>query len=189
MNKKGIIVSCFILVVIVLLNLDNSNKVDWRPTFNENETNPLDTKVFYEQLSFWFKSKSNKKVHTTFYEYDQYLRMQPVDSVKNYVNVSDEYIIDRTSFESLLDYVGYGNEAFISSNSFPYFVKDTLGFDIEYELTSARAESKKLSLNFAKDTLRYTSKIPYGASFMKDSTEAKKLGYYTTDEEMKELIL
>lgn len=167
--------------MIVLVVANRSHAVDWSPTFNEFETKPMDTKVFFDQLSFWFQGKSIKKIHTTFYEYDQYLRDQPVDSTKNYISISRTYDIDITSFEALLEYVAYGNDALISAHSFPYFVQDTLGFETAYENTSFKESENTLFLEFANDSLDYTSKLPLGKAYVKDTVSIKKLGYMMSD--------
>ncbi len=178
MSRKGVIIGSFVILVIVLVFANRSHTVDWTPTFNEFETKPMDTKVFFDQLPFWFQERSIKKIHTTFYEYDQYLRNQPIDSVKSYISISRNYDIDETSFEALLEYVAYGNDAFISASSFPYFMKDTLGFNTAYENTNIKEVANRLFFEFSKDSLIYTSKIPVGTSYVKDSTAGKKLGYF-----------
>lgn len=181
MSRKGIIVGCFVALMIVLAFVNRSHKVDWSPTFNEFETKPMDTKVFFDQLPFWFQGKSIKKIHTTFYEYDQYLRDQPVDSTKNYISISRTYDIDITSFEALLEYVAYGNDALISAHSFPYFVQDTLGFETAYEDTRIRESENTLFLEFTEDSLEYTSKLPLGNAYIKDTVSIKKLGFLMSD--------
>lgn len=178
MRKKTLVILGAILLVFILLITNQSNEIDWTPTFNETETKPLDTKVFYEQLPFYFKGESAKKIYTTFYEYDQHLRMQEEDTLKNYVSISGRYSIDDTSFNSLMQYVEYGNEAFISAYYFPRYVQDTLGFEMTYDPVEIKKKESTLFLNYAKDTLRYTPKVPFGTSYISDSTTAvKKLGY------------
>lgn len=187
MKRTNIIAISVVAVMIIFTFANRSHKVDWTPTYDENDTKPLDTKVFFDQMQYWFEGKSAKKIHTTFYEYDQYLRMQPVDSVKNYVSISRHYDIDESSFEALLDYVAYGNDAFISANTFPYFIKDTLGFKVDYLPTPLNETPKTLFLEYTKDTIQYTSKVPNGFHFIKDTTSIKKLGYLKS-EDGKELI-
>ncbi|WP_298479373.1 hypothetical protein [uncultured Maribacter sp.] len=178
MRKKTMLILGAVLVVFILIVTNQSNDVDWTPTFDETHTKPMDTKVFYEQLPFYFKGKSSKKVYTTFYEYDQHLRMQEKDTLKNYVSISGRYTIDDTSFNSLLQYVEYGNEAFISAYHFPQYVQDTLGFEIAYNPVELKQKEATVSLNYTKDTLKYTPKIPYGTSYIVDSTMTfKKLGF------------
>ncbi|WP_420321692.1 hypothetical protein [Flagellimonas sp.] len=183
MNKKGVFALCAMLLLAVFIIANRSNKVDWTPTFDENGTKPLDTKVFFDQLPAWFNGKSTKKIHTTFYEYDQYLRLQPVDSLKNYISISSNYHIDETSFEALLEYVAYGNNAFISAHSFPYFMKDTLAFETTYHPIDLEEKTTTLFLNYAQDSLKYLSKIQLGKAYVKDTTTVKKLGYLSVDGE------
>ncbi len=185
MRSKNILAVSFVVLLLILAMANRSHKVNWSPTFNENDTKPFDTKVFYDQLPNWFQEKSVKKIYTTFYEYDQYLRGQPVDSVKNYISISDQYDIDYTSFEALLEYVSYGNEAFISANSFPGYVKDSLGFETSFEITELRETEHTMFLENVDDVLTFTSKLPSGLSYVKDSTAAKKLGHYISKEEKK----
>ncbi|MBU2995113.1 hypothetical protein KO500_01645 [Cellulophaga baltica] len=178
MRKKTIFIIIGVVVVSILLFLNQGNELDWTPAFNENETKPLDTKVFYDQLPFYFKGKSAKKIYTTFYEYDQHLRMQEKDTLKNYVSVSGSYDIDDTSFNSLLQYVDYGNEAFISAYYFPKYMQDTLHFKVEYDPVELKQEDKTLYLFHSKDSLKYSPKVPYGTSYISDSImEGKRLGY------------
>ncbi len=178
MRKKTILIIVGVVILFIILFVNQSNELDWSPTFDEIETKPLDTKVFYEQLPFFFKGKSTKKVYTTFYEYDQHLRMQDKDTLKNYVSISGSYDIDETSFNSLLQYIDYGNEAFISAYYFPKYVQDTLNFKIDYDPVEIKPEDKTLYLFHTNDTLRYSPKVPYGTSYISDSImEGKKLGF------------
>lgn len=181
MNKKGVFAISAMLILVVLILANRSNKVDWTPTFNEIGTKPMDTKVFFDQLPEWFSGKSTKKIHTTFYEYDQYLRLQPIDSIKNYISVSSNYNIDETSFEALMEYVAYGNSAFISAHSFPYFMKDTLAFETTYNPIEIKEPKSTLHLNYAEGTLEYQAKIQLGKAYIKDTTTVKKLGYLSVN--------
>ena len=183
MRKKTIFIFGALLFVSILIITNTSNTVDWAPTFNEAETKPLDTKIFYEQLPFWFKGHSTKKVFTTFYEYNQALRLQEKDTLKNYVSISGRYTIDVSSFNSLLQYVEYGNDAFISAYHFPRFVQDTLGFEIIYKPVELVQKKNTLLLKYAKDTLEYMPKVSFGTSHIKDSTavNVKKLGYWVSE--------
>jgi len=183
MKKKGFFISCIVLILVILVFADRSNKVDWTPTFDENGTKPMDTKVFFDQLPNWFDGKSTKKIHTTFYEYDQYLRLQPVDSIKNYISISSFYEIDVTSFDALLEYVAYGNQALISAHNFPNFVKDSLGFETAYEPIEMKEQDHTLFLNFAADSLAFSPKIQRGTAHIKDSTSFKSLGYTVLKDE------
>ncbi len=181
MSKKTIYILIGLLIVFVLLFTNRSKKVNWNATFNEQETKPLDTKIFFEQLDFWFKEKSTRKIYTTFYEYDQHLRIQEKDTLKNYISVSGRYNIDETSFHALLQYVDYGNKAFISAYNIPHFIQDTLKFQMIYESVELKQKERILKLNNTKDSIKYLPKLPYGASYIKDTLLTKKLGYWKNE--------
>jgi len=178
MNKK-LIVIIGIVVVALLLYINHGDKnVDWSQTYMEEETKPFDTKVFHDQLDFWFKDKKNRNLYTTFYEYQWELNDSMYHEKRNYVNISDNYSIDKSSFEELLYYISLGNQAFISSNYFPEFVLDTLGVKMDFISTSIKDQSYSTYLEHVNDSLVYTSKRTYGASFFKDTTSVKKLGFF-----------
>ena len=177
MNKKiGWIIGIIVVVFILFINKGDNN-VNWVQTYNEEGTNPFDTKVFHEQLDFWFKDQANKNLYNTFYEYQSDLDFDAYAKKKNYISVSDNYTIDKTSFNQLLDYISDGKQAFIASNYFPDYLLDTLGIKIEYNKVHFKDQTYKLYLENVKDSLVYTSKRTYGASFFKDTIGIKKLGY------------
>ncbi len=177
MNKKlGWIIGIIVVVFILFINKGDNN-VNWVQTYDEEGTNPFDTKVFHEQLDFWFKDQANKNLYNTFYEYQSDLDFDAYAKKKNYISVSDNYTIDKTSFNQLLDYISDGKQAFIASNYFPDYLLDTLGIKIEYNKVHFKDQTYKLYLENVKDSLVYTSKRTYGASFFKDTIGIKKLGY------------
>jgi len=177
MNKKiGWIVGVIAFILVIFIN-KGDHSVNWTQTYNEEGTNPFDTKVFHDQLDFWFKDQPNKNLYTTFYEYQSNLDFDAYTQKKNYINVSNSYDIDKTSFYQLLDYVSDGKQALISSNYFPDFVLDTLGIEMGFIETQFDDQSYKLYLEHVNDSLVYTSKRTYGASFFKDTTSVKRLGF------------
>jgi len=146
MNKRiGWIIGIIIVLLFVFLNHGDKN-VDWSQTYNEEGTNPFDTKVFHDQLDFWFKDQSNKNLYTSFYEYQSDLDYESYSKKKNYISVSDNYTIDETSFNQLLDYVADGKQALISSNYFPDFVLDTLGVKMDFSETYLKDQSYRVKI-------------------------------------------
>lgn len=177
MTKKNIIIAVTILILGILLFSNRTKTVDWSPTYDEEKTNPLDTKVFYDQLPHWFKDQKITKLYTTFYEYEQKLTDEEYYKNKNYISVSGNYTIDKPSFESLLEYIKQGNNALIVAHTFPYFMKDTLGFNVDYNAVKFKEVKKGAYLEHLNDSLHFTLKQPYGDAFVKDSTYVKRLGY------------
>lgn len=178
MNKKvGVVLGIILVAVIVLLN-KGDRSIDWSQTYMEEETKPFDTKIFHEQLDFWFKEQPNKNLYTTFYEYQTESDEETYNEKRNYVNVSNSFSIDEPSFDELLMHVAKGNEAFISSNSYPQFMLDTLGLEMDYMDATIKEQSFSIHLEHTNDSLVYTSKRTYGTGFFKDSTSIKKLGFF-----------
>lgn len=96
-------------------------------TVNENETTVVDADVFEEEMV---------SIDTVNYdeEYSEYSNDQDSEIDYNqvlfYVNFS--FQIDKKSTESILNYVGQGNTAFISSNGFNEILMDSLKFSTDY---------------------------------------------------------
>lgn len=179
MNKKLIWITGIVIVVALVFLLNQGDKnIDWSQTYMEEGTKPFDTKIFHDQLDFWFKDNNNKNLYTTFYEYQSDLESNAYYAKRNYVNVSNSYTIDESSFDELLYHVSNGNQAFISSNYFPQFVLDTLGIEMDFANTSFKDQSYSTYLEHINDSLLYTSKRTYGASFFKDTTSVQKLGFF-----------
>lgn len=186
MSKKGIAILIFLAGLFVLIFTQRDKEVDWSPFYFENDTNPFDTKVFHDQLKYWFPKEDYKKVYTSLYEYsyDGHL-LDSLDNVikRNYIYVSTNCQIDDSSLEELLWFVAEGNNAFISADYFSNKILDTLGVEmdfIETSLTELKYDTYTIHTN---DSLSFTSKRYYGASYFKDTTSVKILGKIKSIEE------
>lgn len=179
MNKKGIAILVFIFAGIVFLISQRDKAVDWSQTYLEDETKPFDTKVFNDQLKHWFPKENSKKIYNSFYEYsyDGNL-LDSLDAVvkSNYINVSNNFELDKSSLNELLWFVAQGNQAFISADYFSESILDTLGLKIDYYNATIKEQEYKAFTVFTKDSLAYTSKRYYGTSFFKDTTAVTTLG-------------
>ncbi len=178
MDKKYIVIILgLLLLTSIFLFFDKSNTVDWSVTYNEEGTNPMDTKVFFEQLPNWFNNQKITKLYTTFYEFEKKLTEDEFYEKRNYISISGDYNIDKPSFESLLNYIKKGNQALIVAHNFPQFMKDTLGFELGYNNVVLSTIKKGAYLNHRNDSLYFTQKNPFGDAFVNDSINVKQLGY------------
>ena len=179
MTKKNTIIGAIVVIVALLLFSNRTNNVDWFPSYAHEGKRPLDTKVFFEQLPYWFKNQKISTLYTTFYEYEQehisekYSKSEP----QNYICITGNYSIDKPSFESLLNFIGNGNNALIVAHTFPNFVKDSLKFELDYNEVKLKEAKKAAYLTHLNDSLYYTQKHPYGEAFITDSTNVAPLGY------------
>lgn len=187
MRKKGIIIATGIVLIFIYIVTSIEAKLDWTPTFDETDTKPLDTKVFFDELPAWFKDQRIKKVYTTFYEYQKIALSDSLVLPTNYISISENYTIDPSSFNTLLTYVGKGNAAFISAKYFPGFIKDTLNFIIKNKAKKIGIKTHTLHLTYTNDTLSYTSKLESDEVFIKDTLIYKELGYTLNKNDKKQL--
>lgn len=180
-NRKIFIIVMVVSILLMIISYSNSSKeINWRPTFNEKETKPLDTKVFFEQLPFLFPEKKIKKVRKTFYQaYNDYF-LDTLSSAHNYINISQINKIDNKSFDELLNFVAEGNTAFLSSRNFSKYVLDTLKFEIKHYTTALNRDTVTLHLKHTNASISYNSKMITSKTYIKDTTLFKTLGYLDT---------
>lgn len=179
MSKKRALISIGIIIAFIIIVSNDVKPIDWTATYDETNTNPLDTKIFFQEMPSWFNDEPIKKIHISFYEYSQINELDIGHYENNYISISDEYVIDPSSFDSLLEFIANGNYAFISARNFPDYVKDTLQFDVDLKPLDFDVQnpSQRLHLNFNNDSLLYTSKLQKNITYFKDTLAHKKIGY------------
>lgn len=187
MSKKGIVISTLLILVYIAIVTSTDKDINWTPTFDETETKPLASKIFFEELENWFPKHSIKKIHSTFYEYHNHIVLDSNNYEGNYMSISGYYEIDQPSFNSLLNYIGEGNKAFISAEDFPMYVKDTLQFYTKIKPFEIENTEQKLHLNYSSEQLTYTSKLPSTGSYIQDTLAFRKLGYTNTAKNKNEI--
>jgi hypothetical protein len=187
-NRKVFITVMVLSVLLLVLAYTNKEKeINWTPTFNEKETKPLDTKVFFEQLPSLFPNKAIKKIRSTFYEtYNDY-QLDTLSTRYNYIHISKVNKIDRNSFEKLLTFVSQGNTAFLSARKFPFHILDTLQFRTKTYTTAITRDTVSLSFKNLSDSIQYVNKIINPKTYIKDTILFKKLGYVNTYKHKKRL--
>ncbi|MEI6866336.1 hypothetical protein [Flavicella sp.] len=162
------------------MNTNNKKETNWLPTYNEKQTNPLDTKIFYEQLPFFFPNKSIKKIRNTFYETYTNYDLDTLSLHHNYININLKNEIDEASFDRLLDFVKRGNKAFLSARKFPNYIMDTLKFQTKPYTTQLGKDTIYLGFNNHSGDITYIQKNIYIKSYIKDTLLIRKLGYSTS---------
>lgn len=177
MSKKGIVIIFTIIIAFIYIVTTVEKELDWTPTFDEIDTKPLGTKIFFEELPTWFQNNNIKKIHTSFYEYHRDVLLDTMTSHSNYISISENYAIDSPSFNTLLSYVAQGNNAFISAENFPFFVKDTLKFHIKKKAVKIGEKRDTLHLTYTKDQLSLVRKLEGPGFYIKDTLIQKELGH------------
>lgn len=180
-NKKVFSTVIFIsIILVVLMNINSKREINWLPSYNEKKTEPLDTKIFFEQLPYLFPNKNIKKVRTTFYETYTNYSLDTLVLKHNYININLVNKIDNVSFDKILDFVKQGNTAFLCARDFPSYIKDTLGFQTKKYTTEIQRDTVILGFNKHLSTIEYTQKNIQFKSYIKDTLLFKKLGFIAT---------
>ncbi len=177
MSKKGIVITFIILLIFILIVSNKEEPLDWSPQYNEADSKPLDTKVFFDLLPDVFKDQPIKKVFNTFYEYEKEGHLDTLQSGVNYISISDKFTMDKVSFHALLKFIANGNIAFFSAKDFPAYVKDTLQFEIGFDPIPLGLQKNKLGFYHLDAVQEYESKLKENTTFIKDSTTFRKLGF------------
>ncbi len=157
--KGSIRIYIGILVLLIIgasyLELSRPKPVDWQQTYNERHTKPYGLKVFREQLETLCDTVKNIDVSPYEYLSSLYNYYDDAYSEKGtFLMVNAYYDRDEVSTQELLDYVSYGNNAFLSSATFPEVLQDSLNFSYRYGLTYATEGTLSLSSpSLAKDSI------------------------------------
>ncbi len=177
MSKRNKFLAVVVLFLAILYVSTEGEPLDWTPGYYETGTKPMDTKIFFDQLSGLFKDRKIRKVYHTFYEYAKNGNLDTLESNQNYISISNKFKMDEVSFNTLLDFIAKGNHAFISARSFPDFVKDTLGFKMGFDPVPIGLPENELGFYFSDAKLRYKNKLKQNITYIKDSVTFLKLGY------------
>lgn len=126
----GILV--LLLAAVVTLNIFTPKPVDWTPTYDTKDKNPLGLYVFDHELPEILKGQKITKINLTPYEY-----LEPTYDtlVANYttkgtfISISESPYIDKQSLEELFYFASRGNNIFLSMKTFPQQLLDSLKID------------------------------------------------------------
>jgi len=104
-------------------------EIDWRPSFEKDETKPFGSLIVHDELNRIFPSDEISVNTKPFYN-DIGGR-----DYKNHNLIMLDYAFNGDSLElaQLFNFVRNGNNAFISSTDFGYGLQDSLGFETQYD--------------------------------------------------------
>ncbi|MFD0962983.1 hypothetical protein [Pseudofulvibacter geojedonensis] len=186
--------SCIVFTLLTAISC-GKKKTDWRVTYRNNDKNPFGTYILYEELGTLFPNQEKIELKKNPYDYfdDQYdYETDTYKTSGNYVCI-DRYMftIDEEASEEILNFVSHGNTAFIAANAFSDTFKDSLGFDLNNEVTRYQlvnqVQNTKATLSFTNKDLEDTFKLKKNileSHFSKiDSSKSTVLGYQTINGE------
>ncbi|WP_347065880.1 DUF4350 domain-containing protein [Flavobacterium sp. WV_118_3] len=174
-----------IIVGIIVIDSGRPKPINWTPSYTIQDKIPFGLYVFNKEIPSLFPKQKITRFGTTVYEFldPKYSYSDSTYAIKGtLLMISDGNTIDDTSADELLYFVEHGNTAFLSMQSFPKKLMDSLKFDYSTSISFTDKMQQKLSATNVKDQHYNFGKGSGNVSFSSiDSTTTDVLGYQQTD--------
>ncbi|HRB70230.1 MAG TPA: DUF4350 domain-containing protein [Flavobacterium sp.] len=174
-----------IIVGIIVIDSGRPKPINWTPSYTIQDKIPFGLYVFNKEIPSLFPKQKITRFGTTVYEFldPKYRYSDSTYAIKGtLLMISDGNTIDDTSADELLYFVEHGNTAFLSMQSFPKKLMDSLKFDYSTSISFTDKMQQKLSATNVKDQHYNFGKGSGNVSFSSiDSTTTDVLGYQQTD--------
>lgn len=178
-----IVLSLMILGVLMLI-YSSPAPVDWSPSFEQNDTRPLGSKVFYDLVK---KQEGNwQEVNSPPFEL-----IEELPDTATYVFINDYFNSDPNEIELLLNWVDRGGHLFISASGIPNILLDSLG--LSYQFYEEEFESERTFILSLESPMTLSQPATYnqfhsGEYFQwEDSLHVNTLGKIRGGDEMDSL--
>lgn len=127
-----------LLVAIVVIDINRPKPIDWSPTYSIKDKIPYGMYVFDKEIDSLLGKQKIERFSNTPYEYfdsDAYLdTLIPSNKKKGtFINIAKISNLDEQSISQICSFVGQGNAAFISSETIPNSLLDSLNLTMDNE--------------------------------------------------------
>lgn len=139
MNKSikiYIAILVFVFAIIIIASSNQQKPIDWRPTYSVNDKIPYGLYIFDKEISGILKNQKIERVSTiTPYEFldSKYVpdTIEGKYKIKGtFLNIAATGEIDNQSVTELFYFVSHGNNAFLSMQTFPQSLLDSLKIEL-----------------------------------------------------------
>jgi len=124
----------FLLVTIVVIDSNRPKPINWTPTYSLKDKIPFGLYVLDNEMSSLLKNQKIEKFNSTpyeFFENDSFYEDNPEQST--FLSISKISNFDNQSIQGICSYVGNGNTAFISAETLPNELLDSLKLKMDNE--------------------------------------------------------
>ena len=184
-GKLGIILLVFTLLVIVVIDITSDKQVDWTKTYDQRDKIPFGLFFTRTELPNILSDRAQIEdfSSTNYDDIKKFLRGKEQASIVYIVN---QFYEGKETLAELVAYVERGGEVFISSNSFPKQLLDTLGLDMDYYYPQNFGEvwnidDRPFALSNGKEAFYEELDYP-GFFYGLDSVGTSKIGYFPAQE-------
>lgn len=142
MKRNRVYIGAFLLVlgVLVFLEAQQEEPINWNPSYGAADKIPLGSYVLYQELE---EALSLQPINIPPYEF-----LQKSQEPGTYLFINNQLPIDDAELKSLLSWVERGNTAFLASELLGDNLLDTLGIGMEVAVPESGVSSRPVfSLN------------------------------------------
>ncbi|MFY7811825.1 MAG: DUF4350 domain-containing protein, partial [Flavobacterium sp.] len=181
-----------LLIIIGLISFLESNQpkiIDWTPNYNVNKKSPFGMYIFDQEVDKLFKNSFVERIKITPYEYfnphfDYDTLVENYDIRGTFLAVQNNADFDQESLQEILSFVASGNRAFLSMNTMPQVILDSLQANIYTDFSSSDTLEVSFKKNFNK---KYKLPKVNQLSFFRkiDTLNTEILGYQKVKDSVK----
>ncbi len=184
-GKFGLILLGITVLIIAFIDLASDKQVDWSQTYDQRDKIPYGLYVTREELPKMLGNEAEIEDFTST-NYDFLKTFLPGKEQGSLVYVVNGFYEGKEVTRELINFVEKGGEVFISANSFPLYLLDTLGIKQQYHYPNSfgdvlNVEDRPFSLVDGKTA--YYKDLEYPGLFSNlDTLNTHIIGYYEVED-------
>ncbi|TYR37045.1 DUF4350 domain-containing protein [Sphingobacterium phlebotomi] len=184
-GKFGLILLGMTVLIIAFIDLASDKQVDWSQTYDQRDKIPYGLYVTREELPKILGNEAEIEDFTST-NYDFLKTFLPGKEQGSLVYVVNGFYEGKEVTRELINFVKKGGEVFISANSFPLYLLDTLGIKQQYHYPYnfgevLNVEDRPFSLVDGKTA--YYKDLEYPGLFSNlDTLNTHIIGYYEVED-------
>jgi hypothetical protein len=171
------------LIIVVAMDYSKPKAVDWTPSYNAQDKNPLGLYVLNQEINSILKNNTIEKISVTPYQYFTTIQNDTTTNLflkqGTVLKIAENPDIDTESINQLLFFAENGNTVFLSAKTLPDALLDSLkiNYNTDYDITK-KATNWIANKNLGTKKYTYTHTISENYfTIQNDSTTI--LGYQT----------
>lgn len=179
-SRLGILLLGLTILVIAFIDLTRERQLDWTRSYNQADKIPYGLYIAREELPQMLpNSRISDFTENNYPDLKNFLKGKDGQSI---IYVVDQFTQSSELIKELVSYVDRGGEVFISSNSIPSSLLDTMGISQDYYYPSQSDELLDFSepafmLSNGQSALYKDLEYP-GLFYNIDSAAVEVIGYY-----------
>ncbi len=171
-----------VLLGIITTEITRPKPINWKPSYTATDKIPFGCYVLHSELPNLFPNQEIVDVNASLYE--SFVTRDTLEQ-SNYLMINNGVDLDEQEYDQLLSYVSQGNDVFMASSYFGYYLSDTLNVSVEanYNVQEDTIRLSMTNSKFKNKDFLYTKGM-YNRHFSSvDTLNTTILGHITFLEE------